>query len=139
MIVKIIPSLFSCTLLLACATPEWRQADRECEITWSARIPTYWQDVWTNETYPVEVPTGRTNCTSNRFGDSINTNCQQVTRTEWRTRPVLRTIDMNAPQRGDAIRACVVQTCNARYGNPQCKPSRPRPELTTRPVSQSNP
>ena len=136
---NIIIGLIACTLLAGCATPEWRQADKECDNIWSTRIPAIWRDVWTDESYSVEVPTGRTNCTSSRFGDSINTTCNQVTRTEWRTRPVLRTIDMNAPQRGAAIRACVTDTCNVRYGNPQCKPRQARPEPTTRPVSQSNP
>jgi hypothetical protein len=107
--------------LSGCATQEYRQAASECSYEANQRYPVNNVTQIVTVQRPVQVPTGQTNCTTNYFGNTASTSCQQVMTTEMRNFQESVTSDTNESYRQNAIRSCAAQKCFSRYGNADCK------------------
>ena len=107
--------------LSGCTTQEYRQATNECLYEAYQRYPVNNVTQVIIVQRPVEVPTGQTNCTTDYFGNTANTTCRQVMRTEMRNFQESVTSDANESYRQNAIRSCAAQKCYSRYGNTECK------------------
>ena len=115
-------SLFALAIVLSgCATQEYRQAANECSYEAYQRYPVNNVTQIVTVQRPVQVPTGQTNCTTNYFGNTASTSCQQVMTTEMRNFQESVTSDANESYRQNAIRSCAAQKCYTRYGNADCK------------------
>jgi len=129
-------------VLLGCATNEYNQAEGECSASAFQRFPVKNVQEVVSRSKEVQVPTGRTNCTSTPNGaGAINTTCTQETKSEWRNYQDVETLDGNKKARDSLISSCTAQRCMSRYGNSQCKntssnfnPSIPSP-LSPNPMS----
>lgn len=104
-------------LLLACGTPEYRAERSVCEAEWVRKIPPRLERQLVERVRYIEVPTGRTTCTT--VGNVQN--CVSQTRTEAIPYTTVETVDVNAPSREVQIRACAAQACSAKFGNAECK------------------
>lgn len=108
-------------LLSGCATQEYRQAVNECSYEAYQRYPVNNVTQIVTVQRPVQVPTGQTDCTTNYFGNTASTSCQQIMRTEMRNFQQNVVVDTNDSYRQNAIRSCAAQKCYSRYGNADCK------------------
>jgi hypothetical protein len=116
--------------LSGCATQEYRQATNECSYEAYQRYPVNNVTQVINVQRPVEVPTGQTNCTTDYIGNTANTSCRQVMRTEMRNFQQTVVADSNESYRQSAIRSCAAQKCYSRYGNADCKAPSYQPSKT---------
>lgn len=107
--------------LSGCATQEYRQAASECSYEAYQRYPVNNVTKTITVQKPVQVPTGQTDCTTNYFGNTATTSCQQIMRTELRNFQENRIVDTNEYYRQNAINSCAAQKCYSRYGNADCK------------------
>jgi hypothetical protein len=60
--------------------------------------PRYEQEMY-NRSMSRQVPTGRTNCITNGFGNYAYTTCNDIMKTEYYTVPSVRTVDRNQSRR----------------------------------------
>lgn len=116
--------------LSGCATQEYRQAASECSYEAYQRYPVNNVTQIVTVQRPVQVPTGQTDCTTNYFGNTASTSCQQVMRTEMRNFQQNVVVDTNESYRQNAIRSCAAQKCYNRYGNADCKSPTYQPKIT---------
>ena len=116
-----ITSFFVVIGLFGCATQEYRQAANECAYEAFQRYPVNNVTQVVTVQRPVQVPTGQTDCTTNYFGNTASTSCQQVMRTEMRNFQQNVVVDTNDSYRQTAIRSCAAQKCYSKYGNTDCK------------------
>lgn len=121
-------------LFMACSTQEYRHAEQSCTNVSYQKYPQELKQVMKKEGRMVTVPTGEFNCTSdtsstfNTYGGNTlygnkntNTNCKPVTKQEWVTEEVLRTVDVNQDQRNDWVTQCTASVCLSKYGNRDCE------------------
>lgn len=116
--------------LSGCATQEYRQATNECSYEAYQRYPVNNVTQVINVQRPVEVPTGQTNCTTDYLGNTANTTCRQIMRTEMRNFQQNVVVDTNESSRQSAIKSCAAQKCYSRYGNADCKSPSYQPSKT---------
>ncbi len=89
----------SAIFLLSCSTTEFRQERGVCQSIWMKKIaPRYEQEMY-NRSMSRQVPTGRTNCITNGFGNYAYTTCNDIMKTEYYTVPSVRTVDRNQSRR----------------------------------------
>jgi hypothetical protein len=110
-------------LVLACGTPEYRAERSVCEAEWVRKIPPRLERQLVERVRYIEVPTGRTTCTTTNTPTGAVQNCVSQTRTEAIPYTTVETVDVNAPRRDVQIRACAAQACSRKFGNPECKPA----------------
>ena len=123
-----------CALLVGCSTPEYRQARNQCAYQAYQQYPINNITQVVSVQRPVQVPTGQTNCTTDYFGNTATTSCQQVMRTEFRNFQETVVVDTNQNGRNNAINYCAAQTCMNTYGNSDCK----KQELKSDSLKESN-
>jgi hypothetical protein len=117
-----IPSLMSCAPTRPARTPEWLRVDMECEKSSSQRVPPNYQTTTREMTYMTNEPTDEIKCiTTPQFFGGTETRCSPIRSPVWRTQPVQQRVDLNGERLNQAIRSCIVETCNNLYGNPDCK------------------
>jgi hypothetical protein len=104
-------------ILAGCGTPEFRAEQNLCKSTWLTKIPPRLERELYNRSETRQVPTGRTICK----GSGNTLICDQVMRTEFYTVPAVRTVDRNAPRRDIQIAQCTMESCQAKFGNAECK------------------
>ncbi len=112
-----LPFLAAAFLLTGCGTPEFRAERSVCEAQWVQKIPPRYERQLVERVRYIEVPTGRSTCTTT--GNVQN--CVSQTRLEGIPYTTVETVDVNAPARDIQIRACAVQACTAKFGNPKCE------------------
>ena len=89
----------SAIFLVSCSTTEFRQERGVCQSIWMKKIaPRYEQEMY-NRSMSRQVPTGRTNCITNGFGNYAYTTCNDIMKTEYYTVPSVRTVDRNQSRR----------------------------------------
>lgn len=112
----------SAIFLVSCSTTEYRQERGVCQSIWMKKIPPRYEQEMYNRSMSRQVPTGRTNCITNGFGNYAYTTCNDIMRTEYYTVPSVRTVDRNQSRRDTKIAACTQNKCIQKYGNAECKP-----------------
>ena len=89
----------SAIFLVSCSTTEFRQERGVCQSIWMKKIPPRYEQEMYNRSMSRQVPTGRTNCITNGFGNYAYTTCNDIMRTEYYTVPSVRTVDRNQSRR----------------------------------------
>ena len=89
----------SAIFLLSCSTTEFRQERGVCQSIWMKKIPPRYEQEMYNRSMSRQVPTGRTNCITNGFGNYAYTTCNDIMKTEYYTVPSVRTVDRNQSRR----------------------------------------
>lgn len=112
-----VPMLCAATVLISCGTPEFRAERSVCEAEWLQKIPPRLERQLVERVRYIQVPTGRTTCTT--VGNVQN--CVSQMRQEAIPYTTVETVDVNAPRREVQIRACAAQACSAKFGNAECK------------------
>ena len=119
--IPIIMTAVVITLLTACATKQYRQAERSCKNEWMMKIPPRMEQEMYNKSEMRQVPDGTINCSTYGSGYYKTTNCTQGTKLEYYTVPAVRTVDRNKPQRDLRIKSCTEYKCYKTHGNAKCK------------------
>ena len=89
----------SAIFLVSCSTTEFRQERGVCQSIWMKKIPPRYEQEMYNRSMSRQVPTGRTNCITNGFGNYAYTTCNDIMKTEYYTVPSVRTVDRNQSRR----------------------------------------
>lgn len=113
--------LLACFLIAGCATAEFRAAAQECSPEAFSQYPVNNVTSFVTLQRAIQVPSGQTHCTTMYFGQTAQTNCQQVMRTELIPYQQAVVTDTNASPRDRTIKACAANLCMQRYGNSECK------------------
>ncbi|MDO9527277.1 MAG: hypothetical protein Q7J57_17350 [Gemmobacter sp.] len=110
-------ALLSLALLVSCGTPEYRAERQICTADWLQKIPPVYQQQIVTRYRTEERPTGVSVCTP-----SGN---QQICRQQMRTIEIpytaVETVDINESRRNPQIAACAARSCQAKFGNAECK------------------
>ncbi len=109
------------SVLLGCATPEFRQARSECSPEAFQLYPVQRVPTLVTHTRAVQVPTGQTHCVTTQTGNVANTACQQIMRVDFVPYMESVMVDVNASPREARMNQCAAQLCGTRYGNAECK------------------
>ncbi len=112
--------------LTACATPEYRSAQSECQPQALAQFPVVQVSSMVTMHRVIQVPTGQSHCTTTQQGQVAQTICNPVMRPEFIPYQQMVVTDANEAARDAAIKSCANQLCLQRYGNPDCKLPAPR-------------
>lgn len=107
--------------LMSCGTPEFRAERAVCEAEWVQKIPPRLERQLVERVRYIQVPTGRTTCTTTNTATGAVQNCVAQMRSEGIPYTTVETVDVNAPGRDVQIRACAAKACSAKFGNPDCK------------------
>ena len=116
-----IPLLVLALPLLSCGTPEYRAEQSVCTAEWRQKIPPRLERQLVERVRYIQVPTGRSTCTTTATPTGSVQNCVSEMRTEGIPYTTVETVDVNAPARDVQIRACAVKACTAKFGNAECK------------------
>ncbi len=108
-------------VLTACATPEYRSAQSECQPQALAQFPVVQVPSLVTMHRVIQVPTGQSHCTTTQQGQVAHTVCNPVTRSEFIPYQQMVMTDANEAARDAVIQSCANQLCLQRYGNPDCK------------------
>ncbi len=119
-------------LLGACATPEFEQAQGQCQGEGLNLYPVALQPQIFRRSRHVEVPDGSTVCESQTMENKEKRTEMSATRSVCRpgTRPATEyydetvMVDMNAGARDAHVAQCARSLCLQRYGNVKCKPAK---------------
>ncbi len=116
-------SLLACLagVLTACATPEYRSAQSECQPQALAQFPVVQVPSLVTMHRVIQVPTGQNHCTTIQQGQVAHTTCTPVMRPEFIPYQQTMMTDANEAARDASIKSCANQLCLQRYGNPDCK------------------
>lgn len=115
---RLAKALAFAVLVGSCGTPEYQAERASCQAIWTQKIPPdYRQQVVTRTRYE-NRPTGQVTCTT----QGVTTQCNQVMTTVPIPYTAIETVDLNQSRRDVQVRACSVQACQAKFGNPECKP-----------------
>jgi|688.fasta_scaffold316767_2 hypothetical protein len=117
--------------LAGCVTSEYIKEKSFCEDEGNRIFPYSEFSYVVEESRPVEVPTGKTTCTSTQSpvgfsGDNIinqwerKTECTQEKKIIYEKYSVQRVGDRNSSARIDFIRQCTLNVCIQKYGNSSC-------------------
>ncbi len=109
----------ACLLLASCGTPEFQAERSVCRAEWEQKIPARMGQRIVERTKYIRVPTGEMICEPR--GKKGGQHCVSGSRLEEIPYTALESYDMNKPRRDVQIRACTVQACDAKFGNPECK------------------
>lgn len=104
-------------LIAGCGTPEYRAERSICEAEWLQKIPPRYERQLVERVRYIQVPTGRTTCTTN--GNVQN--CVAEMRTQEIPYTTVETVDVNSSRRNVQIEGCAARACSAKYGNSACK------------------
>ena len=110
-----------CLILAGCSTPQFREEQNICKATWMKKIPPRLEQESYMMVQSRQVPSGRTTCTTNGYGNYAYTTCNQIMNTEYYNVPSVRTVDRNKNRRDPKIASCTRQRCNKKYGNAKCE------------------
>lgn len=128
--------------LAGCVTSEYIKEKSFCEDEGNRRFPYSEFSYFVEESRPVEVPTGKTNCTSTQSpvgysGDNIitewerRTECIQEKKIIYEKYSVEKVGDRNSAVRIDFVKQCTLNVCMQKYGNSSC-------DVTAKPKSTAN-
>ena len=108
-------------LLIGCATQEFRSARNECSADAYRQYPINNVATIVSTTRAVQVPSGRTECTTTYVGFTARTTCENIMQTVYQQVPQNVIVDTNESSRQYAMNSCAQQICYRRYGNAECK------------------
>ena len=106
-------------LLVSCGTPEYQAERSVCQAEWEQKIPARMGQRLVERSRYIRVPTGEMICEP--VGKKGGQHCVSGTRLEEIPYTTLESYDMNKARRDVQIRACAVQACSVKFGNPECK------------------
>lgn len=107
--------------LSGCATEAYRATESQCAPAAFAKYPVVMQPRLETRSRPIEVPTGRTKCTTVTNGNRTESTCQDITRTEYQNYQVYVDVDINERGRNQVITACARNQCMRTHGNTTCE------------------
>lgn len=117
-------------LLASCATPEFQQANSQCQGEGLKAFPVVQQPQTFRRSRQVEVPDGSTVCESQSMQSNekkTNTSatrsvCRPGTRTATEYYDETVMVDINQGARDAQVTQCTRNLCLQRFGNGDCKP-----------------
>lgn len=138
--IKKIATLIILSLLLSCATPEYLQANHECQMQADKMYPPALKQQTVKKSRLITVPDGSQTCDTryDATGGTVTakTRCTQGERTEIQYYNDVETIDLNYEARSGYVNNCRPNLCIQRYGNRDCEIPKP---LTEKPAESPQP
>ena len=127
-----IPLVTMALLLGACATPEFEQAQGQCQGEGLRLYPVVHQPQIFRRSRQVQIPDGSTVCESQTIDNKAKHTEMSSTRSVCRagTRPATEyfdetvMVDINQGARDAQVAQCARNLCLQRYGNAKCKPNK---------------
>ena len=113
--------------LVSCASPQYRQAAAECEYLSFDQFPQKIEEFRCEQTRYVSVPSGETECITEKvtspdgLTEQVKTTCKPLT--EIRSQPYVTICqrDVNQTARNNWALTCIAKTCLSNFGNVDCK------------------
>lgn len=114
----LLPIMF---VLANCAvSPELSAVRSECYAEARERFPVRIEEYICTRYKTIEVDTGRTNCTSYVYENTVNTQCEKVMQSKSVSYEAICSKDMNEADRYKYSGYCIPKTCIERYGDRDC-------------------